>query len=312
MASIKISELESVTSLTESDALPIVNGNETKKVTIEKLGDILATKDYVAESIAELGSLGFTPIIVETLPTENISTNTIYLKLNATQGDENIYDEYVHINNTWELIGSTAIDLGNYYTKTETDTELNKKQDKLTAGDNITIVDNVISATGGSSSAEPLLYSDMPVAVLSSVNPSGESDFAIISEIFTNYYKKFGTLNKISFAISSGTTNAILWHNKNLISTGGTLTFNRFMFNPTYLKYCGWHSVTFTPTYNNDGTVTVSAQGSVTVGETFDTALLMRNNTTAFTPTGDYNPATKKYVDDAISTAITTVLEAEY
>ena len=27
--------------------------------------------------------------------------------------------------------------------------------------------------------------------------------------------------------------------------------------------------------------------------------ILMLNNTTAFTPTGDYNPATKKYVDDA-------------
>ena len=26
--------------------------------------------------------------------------------------------------------------------------------------------------------------------------------------------------------------------------------------------------------------------------------ILMLNNTTAFTPTGDYNPATKKYVDD--------------
>lgn len=117
MASIKISELESVTSLTESDALPIVNGNETKKVTIEKLGDILATKGYVAESIAELGSLGFTPIIVETLPTENISTNTIYLKLNATQGEGNVYDEYVYINDTWELIGSTSIDLSEYATK---------------------------------------------------------------------------------------------------------------------------------------------------------------------------------------------------
>lgn len=27
--------------------------------------------------------------------------------------------------------------------------------------------------------------------------------------------------------------------------------------------------------------------------------VLMLNNTTVFTPTGDYNPATKKYVDDA-------------
>jgi len=35
-------------------------------------------------------------------------------------------------------------------------------------------------------------------------------------------------------------------------------------------------------------------------------------NTEAYTPTGDYNPATKKYVDDAISSAITTTLGGSY
>lgn len=39
---------------------------------------------------------------------------------------------------------------------------------------------------------------------------------------------------------------------------------------------------------------------------------LSKNNTTPYTPTRDYNPATKKYVDDAITTAITTSLEGRY
>ena len=39
---------------------------------------------------------------------------------------------------------------------------------------------------------------------------------------------------------------------------------------------------------------------------------LSKTNTTAFTPTSDYNPATKKYVDDAIASAITTTLEGSY
>ena len=34
-------------------------------------------------------------------------------------------------------------------------------------------------------------------------------------------------------------------------------------------------------------------------GNLLKTLVLMLNNTMAFTPTGDYNPATKKYVDDA-------------
>lgn len=33
-------------------------------------------------------------------------------------------------------------------------------------------------------------------------------------------------------------------------------------------------------------------------GALLSTLVLMLNNTTAFTPTGDYQPATKKYVDD--------------
>ena len=46
---------------------------------------------------------------------------------------------------------------------------------------------------------------------------------------------------------------------------------------------------------------------------TIDFALLLeRTNTTSYTPTSNYHPATKKYVDDSISNAITTVLEGEY
>lgn len=36
-------------------------------------------------------------------------------------------------------------------------------------------------------------------------------------------------------------------------------------------------------------------------GNLLKTLVLMLNNTAAFTPTGDYNPATKKYVDDALA-----------
>ncbi len=38
-------------------------------------------------------------------------------------------------------------------------------------------------------------------------------------------------------------------------------------------------------------------------GKLLSALTLMLNNTAAFTPTGDYNPATKKYVDDAIDNA---------
>ena len=51
--------------------------------------------------------------IVQTLPTSG-ENNILYLlpKTSATSGD--VYDEYVYANNSWELIGSTQIDLTGY------------------------------------------------------------------------------------------------------------------------------------------------------------------------------------------------------
>ena len=61
--------------------------------------------------------------VVASLPTSNISTTTIYLKGSKKEGT-NSYEEYIYVNGTWELIGTTAIDLTPYATKTYVDTEI--------------------------------------------------------------------------------------------------------------------------------------------------------------------------------------------
>ncbi len=54
-------------------------------------------------------SAGLKRLIVETLPTENIDPNTIYLVLNpSSEQEQNVYDEYIRINNAWELLGNTG------------------------------------------------------------------------------------------------------------------------------------------------------------------------------------------------------------
>ncbi len=63
--------------------------------------------------------------VVTELPTENISSTTIYLKGSETTG-ANDYEEWIYANNDWELIGTTAVDLSNYYNKTETDEQFAK------------------------------------------------------------------------------------------------------------------------------------------------------------------------------------------
>lgn len=45
-------------------------------------------------------------------------------------------------------------------------------------------------------------------------------------------------------------------------------------------------------------------------GPIFKTLVLMKNNTDAFTPTENYQPTTKKYVDDVIATTKSTIVSA--
>ena len=60
---------------------------------------------------------------------------------------------------------------------------------------------------------------------------------------------------------------------------------------------------------DKDGTTTATVSDGTTPNMS---NYLAKDNTTEYTPTSNYNPATKKYVDDAISTAITTALGGEY
>lgn len=80
-----------------------------------------ATKKYVDDSItsAIAGVSQFSLLPVDTLPTENIKTNVIYAVPSDNPKEQDVRIEYVYINNAWEILGTTKIDLSNYYTKAE-------------------------------------------------------------------------------------------------------------------------------------------------------------------------------------------------
>ncbi len=87
---------------------------------------------YWAQVAASAASGGLKIEIVDTLPTTNIKTDTIYLVPSASPEEKNAKDEYLNTNGTttgWELIGSTAIDLSGYYTKTQIDALLQAVKD---------------------------------------------------------------------------------------------------------------------------------------------------------------------------------------
>lgn len=84
------------------------------------------TKTEVNNLIAQINS--FNVEIVQVLPTTNIDTHTIYL-VPKEGSAQDIYNEYLYVNSNWELLGTTEIDLTNYYTKTEVNTLLASKAD---------------------------------------------------------------------------------------------------------------------------------------------------------------------------------------
>ena len=56
---------------------------------------------------------GISITIVNELPTEDISTSTLYL-VKDTDAQSNIYTEYLYVNGSWEIIGSQSLDLTGY------------------------------------------------------------------------------------------------------------------------------------------------------------------------------------------------------
>lgn len=84
------------------------------------------TQTEVNNLISQLTSLSIE--IVETLPTEDISTTTIYL-INVS--GTNNYNQWMYINSAWANLGNTSVDLSNYYTKGQADTLLDAKVDKV-------------------------------------------------------------------------------------------------------------------------------------------------------------------------------------
>lgn len=144
--------------------------------------------------------------IVTTLPTENIQEKTIYLVPNTESKENNVYDEYIYVNNAWEIIGNTAVDLTDYYTKTEVNNLLDDVGDTLPIG---TIVE----------------YEGITV-------PDGYEEVEDEGEVYSTeeqrigtwvdgkpLYKKTITYTGDKFSIDSLNTDTLIIENFNIITT---------------------------------------------------------------------------------------------
>ena len=115
----------------------LTNDSEFVTKTVSNLTNYyLKTETYTKEEITQLlGTISSLSIkVVESLPTTNISTNSIYLVRKTTTTTNNIYDEYIYINGSWEKIGDTQINLDGYAKVDDIPTKLSQLENDVELG----------------------------------------------------------------------------------------------------------------------------------------------------------------------------------
>ena len=290
--------------LSEEEWLKSLNGLTP---TIGENGNwFLGTVDTGLPSRGPKGDTGSIKFIVATeLPTENIDETAIYLKPVESPTGENNFEELIYVNGKWEDLGTpnVAVDLSNYYTKEESNEKLLAKQDKLVAGDGIKLDGNVIKTV-----------SEFPIyKIQTTSNSISSTDYTDIdrqsklkiAEKINEAYKN--GLNSIGFIVSSKTNN----EHYLFVNCDTSIQYKR---NDYWFYSIGSMQKRY---FNNDTDLysLLTLQLSISLSWTNDTCectnaiiwknklpLLGTDNKIIYTPTSDYNPATKKYVDDNVKT----------
>ena len=252
----------------------------------------------------DTGSIKF--IVVTELPTENIDETAIYLKPVESPTGENNFEELIYVNGKWEDLGTpnVAVDLSNYYTKTEVK-QITGELTNLNTEDKSNLVNAINEAmkSGGDLGIEIFDFGrTASIADTTKYTKNGEELGKAITRVTENG-SKYGTI-----IIYGQQDWAIFRVNKNGTTgsyDGYDLLGIRCYFQSS-LEYSSFTFISFRtgidPTTNKLYTCNKIKECKYTADK-----LLTIDNTTSYTPTSDYNPATKKYVDDQVGN-INTVL----
>lgn len=96
---------------------------------VKRIAEWIRHKFYTKAEIDDMLSAGMRYEVVNELPATG-EAGTVYLVPKQSAGTGDVYDEYIYVDGSFEHIGSTEIDLSNYYTKAQTDNLLGDKVDK--------------------------------------------------------------------------------------------------------------------------------------------------------------------------------------
>ena len=228
------------------------------------------------------GDAGAVKLIpVTEFPTENIETDAIYLLPSENPAEENVYDEYVYTNGNWEKIsGGASVSLDGYATEE--------------------YVDNAVANID---IREPE-YFYVETIQLNSLNrlPINYLDYKTKCLKFGKYVPILVSYRQADYPVqmSSVMVYPVVRANNNRLDCfigmndsyiTNTSTLDGFLSIFCRMNLESIYSVDDIP---EEGTFYLE----------FKTKSYLRcDNTDVYTPTSDYHPATKKYVDDAVANA---------
>ena len=164
---------------------------------------------------------GLRPLVVQTLPTTDISTSTMYFVPSSDPETQNLYDEYINLDGTvsgYELIGTTGIDLSAYMLKTG-DSKDNTVT--ITSSDDSTVFNSgTLCGTDAWSSVAQMATGETHASLFGKISTMFKNIRTLAKVIGTTDISAIGT-GTISNAISS--LNSDL---SELVATGTGATFS--------------------------------------------------------------------------------------
>lgn len=236
-------------------------------------------------------------IIVEELP-EVGEANKIYLVPNDETGG---FVEYSYVDNKWDPIGMVSIDLSNYWTIEQVQqaitVALNQAKAYADSGDASTLQSAQNYTDTAIANFVPLRAFPSSVVVDTSTTAFFDSIKALNLPV-GSMLLGLVDLSDMPIGLMQAEVRVEVYDDNVLYAVMRSADLAPYVWEANSYDYRGWEQ---------------EGQTILNQAENYsDTNFLKKNNTTAYTPTADYHPATKKYVDDAISNSITDALGGEY
>lgn len=157
----KTSELKNDSSFVSDENYIHTDNNFTNEEKT-KLENDVATKDYVEQEIATFDFIK----IVEALPEQGLPNRTYFVPKTDQQTND-LYDEYMWVNNKWEFVGTRQIevDLTNYVKNTDYATTTKGGIVQISTGGGIVVDSNKLRLDPANGTACKLgIYSFVPIS----------------------------------------------------------------------------------------------------------------------------------------------------